>query len=103
RADAIAIADADLVIRQALDGEVLAELAVDEIAPAEPVLPVPIRLDLVDENGSLLAAVPAEIRLLIALDVEPLDPATALYRVLPDGGTHNSSAPLDLARQSDVK
>ena len=102
RADPVAVADADLVVRQSLDGEVLAELPVDEIAAAQPLLPVAIRFDLIDEDRALLSAVAGEIALAVALDVEPPDAATSLHRLLPDAGAHRPSAPLDVARQPDV-
>src|SRR5207248_11733193 len=98
----LSVPDPHLVIRQPLDGEILAELPVGQIVPAEPFLPVAIRFDLIDEDRALLPPVAAEIGLPVAFDVEPLDAATALYGLLPDGGAHDSSAPLDLARQPDV-
>ena len=58
-ADPVAVADADLVVAQSLDGEVLAELAVDEVGSSELAFPVAVGVDLVDEDGALLAAVPA--------------------------------------------
>ena len=60
-ADPVAVADADLVVAQPLDGEVLAELPVDEVASSELALPVAVGVDLVDEDGALLAAVAREI------------------------------------------
>src|SRR5712691_2261373 len=100
--DPEAVADADLVIRQPLDGEVLAELPVGEIAPAQLLRPVAIRFDLINENRTLLPPVSAEISLPVAFDVQPLDAATTLHRFLPDGRAHGSSAPLDVSRQADV-
>ena len=76
-ADPVAVADADLVVAQPLDGEVLAELSVDEVVPAELALPVAVRVDLVDEHGALLAAVPGEVALAVAVDVEPAHAARA--------------------------
>ena len=69
---------------------------------AEPLLPIAIRLDLINENRSLLSTVAAEIGLSVAIDVQALDTTTALYRLLPDGGAHGSSAPRDVARQPNV-
>ena len=37
-------------------------------------LPVAVGVELVDEDGSLLAAVPGEITLAVAVDVEPAAP-----------------------------
>ena len=56
-ADLVAVADANLVVAEPLDGEVLAELSVDEVVSSELALPVAIRIDLVDEDGTLLTAV----------------------------------------------
>ena len=58
--DPVPVADAHLVVGQPVDGEVLAELPVLEVVATEMLLPVPVRLDLVDEHGPLLAAVPGE-------------------------------------------
>ena len=74
-ADPVAVADADLVVTESFDGEVLAELSVDEVVSAELAFPVPIGVDLVDEHGALLAAVPRQIALTVALDVELADSA----------------------------
>ena len=76
RADPVAVADADLVVAQPFDGEVLAELPVDEVVAAELALPVAVRVDLVDEHGALLAAVAGQIALAVAVDVELADAAT---------------------------
>src|SRR5262249_44760190 len=73
RADPVPVADAHLVVRQAVDGQVLPELAVTEVVPAEMTLPVPIRPDLIDQHGSLLAAVPVQVALTVTVDVEPTD------------------------------
>ena len=71
-ADPVAVADADLVVAEPLDREVLAELSVDEVVSSELALPVAVRVDLVDEDGALLAAVPREVALAVAVDVERL-------------------------------
>jgi hypothetical protein len=61
--DLVPVADTDLVVAQPLDREVLAELAVDEVAATELTLPVAIRVDLVDEDRALLAAVAGQVTL----------------------------------------
>src|SRR5262249_47349591 len=48
------------------------------------------------------STVAAEIALSVALDVEAPDAAAPLDRLLPDAGVDGPSAPLDVARQSDV-
>ena len=82
--DAVAVADADLVVAESLDGEVLPERAVLEVVAAEELLPVPVGLDLVDEYGALLAAVPGQVALPVALDVEAADHPRPGHRALPD-------------------
>jgi hypothetical protein len=77
-ADLVAVADAHLVVAQTFDGEVLAELAVGEVASAELAFPIAIGVDLVDEDGALLAAVPGAIALTVALDVELLNAAVTV-------------------------
>ena len=89
-ADPIAIADADLVIAETFDGEVLAELAELEVVAAEVVLPVAVGLDLVDQDGPLLAAVPVQVALAVSVDVEPAHHPRPLDCVLPDSGVHGA-------------
>ena len=97
-ADPVAVADADLVVAEPLDGEVLAELPVDEVVSSELALPVPVGVDLVDEHRALLAAVPGEIALTVAVDVEPAHAAGAGDGVLEDAG--EDGPPLPGARPS---
>ena len=68
--NAVAIADAHIVISKSLDGEVFAELAESKITAAQKTLPVTVRIHLVDEYGALLPTAPGEIGLRITVDVE---------------------------------
>src|SRR5579863_4512230 len=68
--DAVAIADADLVIGKPLDGEVFSELAESKIVAAQKALPVMVGINLVDEYGAVLPAMTFEIGLGIAIDIE---------------------------------
>src|SRR6516164_3341577 len=61
--DAIAIPDANLAIGQPVDGEILPELAIAEIASTELGLPIPVRIDLVYKDRPMLAAMPRQIPL----------------------------------------
>src|SRR5436190_183685 len=101
-ADPVAVADADLVVAQPLDGEVLAELPVDEVASVEFALPVAIRVDLVDEHRALLAAMPGEVALTVAVDVELAHPARSAHRVLEHAGEDGLPLPGHVLRQADV-
>src|SRR6202162_701514 len=68
--DAVAIADAHLVIRKSLDGEVFSELTESKIVAAKKALPVMVRIHLVDEYGAMLPSVPSQIGLRITIDIE---------------------------------
>ena len=102
-ADPVAVADADLVVAQPLDGEVLAELPVDEVVPTELALPVPVGVELVDEDGALLAAVPREVALAVAVDVEPAHAARAGDRILEDAREDRLPLPGHVLRHADVE
>src|SRR5271154_5981986 len=68
--DAVAIADAHLVVSKSLDGEVFSKLAESKIVAAQKALPVMIRIHLVNEYGALLPSVTRQIGLRIALNIE---------------------------------
>src|ERR1700753_3883705 len=85
-ADPVAVPDADLVVGQAVHGEVLAELAEGEVVPLQIALPVVVGLDLVDEHRAHLTAVPAPVPLAVTIDVQPPDHPRPRYRPLPDPG-----------------
>src|SRR4051812_46516058 len=101
-ADAVAVADADLVIGESFDGEVLAELAELAVVATEELLPMPVRLELVDEHGAFLTAVAAEIALPVPVDVEPADHLRPGDRPLPHAGVHGAALPGDVRGQADV-
>jgi hypothetical protein len=94
--DAIAVADADLVVRQAIYGKIFTELPEGEIAATQGLFPVSIRVDLVDHHGALLAAVTAKIPLCVPCEVKPSDGAAAPNRTLPNAGVHRLAAPPDV-------
>ena len=101
-ADLKAVADANGIVGQSFDREVLAELPMDEIGPLQLLLPVAIRFDLVDEGGSLLAPVAGKVALTVSIQIQPADPTAATHRIFPDTGVHSAPLPLDVARKSDV-
>ena len=102
-ADAVAVADADLGVRQAVDGQVLPELAVAEVVPAEVILPMPVGLDLVDEHGPHLAAVSGGVALAVAVDVEPAHQPRPGNGALPDAGVHGAAVPRHVRGHPDVQ
>src|SRR6058998_1163195 len=101
-ADLITVADAHGIVGQSFNREVLAELSGDEVGPLQLLLPIAIRLDLVDEDGALLTSVPSQVTLTVAVQIQPADTATAAHRILPDPGVHSATLPLNVARKSDV-
>ena len=101
-ADLITVADAHGIVGQSFDREVLAELSVDEVGPLQLLLPVVIRFDLVDEDGSLLTPVAGQVALTVSVQIQPADPTAATHRILPDPGVYSATLPLDVARKSDV-
>src|SRR6185295_4535643 len=101
-ADLVTVADANGIVGQAFDREVLAELSVDEVGPLQLLLPVAIRFDLVDEGGSLRAAVAAEVALTVTVQIQPAAPTAATHRIFPDPGVYSAPLPLDVARKSDI-
>src|SRR5438309_9385984 len=66
-ADLITVADANGIVGQSFDREVLAELSVDEVGPLQLPLPIAIRFDLVDEDGALLTPVPGQVALTVSV------------------------------------
>src|SRR5215468_1697785 len=101
-ADSITVADTNGIIRQSLDREVFAELSVDEVGPVQVVLPVAIRFDLIDEDGSLLTPVASQVALTVSFKIQPADPTAAIHRILPDSGVYSATLPRDVARKSDI-
>jgi len=68
--NAVSIADADLVIKKSLNGEVFSELAESKIVAAQKALPVMVRIHLVDEYGAVLPSVARQVGLRITLNIE---------------------------------
>jgi hypothetical protein len=82
--NAVPIADANLVIRKSLDGEVLSELAESKIIAAQKAVPVMVRIHLVDEYGAVLSSVTGEIGLRITIDIERAHHSPSINRRFPD-------------------
>src|SRR5262249_44791957 len=101
-ADLIAIADANGIVRQSFDREILAELSVDEVGPLQLLVPMAIRFDLVDENGALFAPVAGQVALTVSVEIQSIHATATAHRILPDAGVHGATLPLDVARKSNV-
>jgi hypothetical protein len=65
-------------------------------------LPIAIRFDLIDEDSSLLAAVPSQVTLTVSIEIQPANATPTMDRILPDPGAHGAAFPLDVAGKSDV-
>jgi hypothetical protein len=101
-ADLKTIANANGIVGQPFNGEVLAELSVNEVGPLQLLRPVAIGFELVNEDGSLLTPMAAEICLTISVQIQPSHPAAAMDRTFPDCGAHRSPLPRDIVRKPDV-
>jgi hypothetical protein len=66
-ADPITVADTHDIVGQSFDGEVLAELSVNEAGPLQVLLPIAVRFDLVDEDCAVLTAMSGQVPLTISL------------------------------------
>src|SRR4051794_32622682 len=101
-ADPVAVTDADVAIGEAADGEVFAELPRLQVVAVQVVPPVVIRLGLVNHDGALLPAVPGEVTLTVAVNVEPAHHHGSLHRGLPDTCVNRLAAPRHILGHSDV-
>src|SRR5262249_23463511 len=101
-ADLVPVPDAHEVVGQAFDREVLTKLSVHEVGSLQLLLPEAIRLDLVDEDGTLLTPVPGHVTLTVAVEIQLADTTAAPHGALPDRGVHRPPLPLDVAWKSDV-
>jgi hypothetical protein len=101
-ADLKTIADANGIVRQSFNRKILAELSIDEVGSVQLFPPVAIGFDLIDEGGSLFAAVATQIGLAVSFQIQPADPAPAEHGIFPGCGAHNPAPPFDIARKSDV-
>jgi hypothetical protein len=96
------VTNAHFPVRQAIDSEVLAELSVGEIVAAKLALPIAIGVNLVNQNGTVLAAVPNQVSLPIPINIKPADYPSALNWSFPDGGVDGLPLPGDILREAHV-
>jgi hypothetical protein len=101
-ANAVAIANRDLVIRKLLNSEVLSELAEDEVVTSEKAFPVVIGIHLINKNGALLPTMTGEIALRIANNIELAHHLSSLNGTFPDRGTDGLTVPCHVAWKTDV-
>jgi hypothetical protein len=65
-------------------------------------LPIATGGNLIDKDGSVLAAMPRQISLTIAVDVAPPHHAPTRHGGLPGRGVDRFSLPVDVARQTNI-
>jgi hypothetical protein len=82
--------------------EILAELAVSEVVAAKLGLPIAVRIDLINKDRAMLAAMALQIALTIPVDVDPPHHSTALHRRFPDSGMDSFTLPRDVAREPNI-
>src|SRR5271166_1158385 len=100
--DAVSIADADLVIKKSLNGEVFSELPVDKVITSEKAFPVVIGVHLINKNGAMLPAVTGEIGLRITIDIELAHHSPSRNRRFPYCGTDSLTVPCHVAWKTDI-
>ena len=86
----------NLVVGQAVDGQVLTELAIGQVVAPEVLAPVLVGLDLVDEHGPLLATVALRVTLTVAVDVKTAHHLRPGNRLLPDARVNGLAMPRDV-------
>ena len=96
------VADAHFPVGQAVDREILAELAIGEVVAAKLSLPIGVRVDLINKDRAMLAAMPLQIALTVSVDVEPPHHPPASHRRFPDPGMDGFALPRDVARKPDI-
>lgn len=92
----------NLVVGQAVDGQVLTELAIGQVVAPEVPPPVLIGLNLVDEHGPLLAAVALRVALAVTVDIETADHPRPGNRLLPDTRMNGLAVPRHVLRHPDI-
>lgn len=100
--DPISIADANLVVREALHREVFAELAKRKILTSKLFFPISIATDLIHEDGSMFTAVALQISLAITVDIQSPNHAGALNRDFPYRCVDGFAFPGNIAREADI-
>jgi hypothetical protein len=101
-ANSVAIANAHLLVRQAVDGEILPELSVGEVVSTELALPIMVGVDLIDEDGSVFASMSGQVALPVAVDIEAPNHPGATDWALPHAGEDCPALPGQILRHADI-
>jgi hypothetical protein len=100
--DAVAVTDTDFCVEKPLNRKVLSKLAESEIPAAQKALPIVIGIHLVDKYGAMLAAMPSQICLPIAVNVELAHHAPLVDWSFPDRRSDSLAIPVHLAWKTNV-
>ena len=96
-ADPVSVPNANLIVGETFDGEILSKLSVLEVISAEFALPIAVGFELINHDGTMFAAVACEIGLAIAVQIEPSSKDPPGDRAFPDRGADDFALPRDLA------
>ena len=96
-ANSIAIANADFVIGEAIDGQVFSKLTVLEVLPIKVVFPVSVGFELIHHHRPVLSTMSSEVPLSVSIDIEAARHHPSGHRPLPDSGVNYPALPLDVA------
>src|SRR4051794_28842508 len=96
------VPDADFLIEKSFYCEIFAKLPEDKIVASKNALPVSVGFDLIDEDSALFSAVPGEIALAVAIDVQFAHEATAFDGILPDRCANGLAIPRDISRKPNI-
>jgi hypothetical protein len=100
-ANLVVIANAYLVIGQAINSEVLTKSTRLQVVSAEFGGPVVVGGEL-HQHSAVLSSVSIEITLTVAVDVEPANHARPVNRCFPNPGVHGSIAPAHVLGHTDI-
>jgi hypothetical protein len=101
-ADPVSVPDANLIVGETFNGEILTKLSVLEVISAEFAFPIPIGFELIDHNRTVFTAMAFEIALGIAVQIEPSSKDTPGDGAFPDRCAHDFALPCNLVWQADV-
>jgi hypothetical protein len=61
-----------------------------------------VGVDLIDEDGAVFTAMPGQVALPVAIDIEPPNHPRALDRVFPHAGVDGPALPGHILRHADI-
>lgn len=101
-ADPVSVPNANFIVGETFNGEILSKLSVLEVISAEFALPIPVGFELINHNGTMFTAVAFEIALAVAVQIEPSGKDAPGDRAFPDRGADDFALPRNLTWQADV-